>query len=362
MDDVSHLLGNMQLGDQEDDDSGGVLGALLEFPAVLEAHVLSKLSCVDHFALAQVSRACRDKVYQLEPVACLQNLELEGFMGRQRFGKEYAVITAGRVDVLKFLCRDDSLRCLKDTAFSAGPSTRPCEIAAERGDLEMVKYLEGHDCPWDGSVCDAAALAGHLEVLQWLHGRGCPWNVPVRITETCESAAKGGHLEVLQWLLANGCPCDEGTCSAAAEEGHLEVLKWAHANGCPWDDYIILHAFAERGDLEMLQWAHAEGCELDVSTCSAAAAEGRFEVLQWLRANGCEWEARTCENAARGGHLEVLQWLRANGCPWTERTCEAAARAGHLEVFRWAHDNGCPDLRDWEQIAVAGGWMAYTDN
>jgi hypothetical protein len=58
------------------------------------------------------------------------------------------------------------------------------------------------------------------------------------------------------------------------------VLKWAHANGCPWDDYIILPAFAERGDLEMLQWAHAEGCELDVSTCSAAAAEGRFEVLQ----------------------------------------------------------------------------------
>ena len=58
----------------------------------------------------------------------------------------------------------------------------------------------------------------------------------------------------------------------------------------------------------------------------------------------------------------MLQWLRANGCPWTERTCEAAARAGHLEVFRWAHDNGCPDLRDWERIAVAGGWMAYSDN
>ena len=58
----------------------------------------------------------------------------------------------------------------------------------------------------------------------------------------------------------------------------------------------------------------------------------------------------------------MLQWLRANGCPWTERTCEAAARAGHLEVFRWARDNGCPDLRDWERIAVAGGWMAYSDN
>ena len=40
MNDVSHVLGNTQLGDQEDDDSGGVLGALLEFPAVLEAHVL----------------------------------------------------------------------------------------------------------------------------------------------------------------------------------------------------------------------------------------------------------------------------------------------------------------------------------
>jgi hypothetical protein len=48
--------------------------------------------------------------------------------------------------------------------------------------------------------------------------------------------------------------------------------------------------------------------------------------------------------------------------PVDREDVEAAARAGHLEVFRWARDNGCPDLRDWERIAVAGGWMAYSDN
>ena len=203
MNDVSHVLGNTQLGDQEDDDSGGVLGALLEFPAVLVAHVLSKLSCVDHFALARVNRACRDKVYQLEPVAWLQNVEDSiRFVGSRRIRREDEAFMAIRVDVLKFLCRDGSHRCLKARENFGFPHTRACKVAAERGDLEMLKYLrEEHHCPWNEEVCRAAAEGGHLEVLKWLRANGCPWT-----HKTCEAAVTAGHREVFHWARENGCP------------------------------------------------------------------------------------------------------------------------------------------------------------
>ena len=49
----------------------------------------------------------------------------------------------------------------------------------------------------------------------------------------CRLAAEEGQLEILKWLRANGCPWDEWTCSIAAYRGHLEVLHWLRENGCP---------------------------------------------------------------------------------------------------------------------------------
>merc|ERR1719469_209761 len=51
---------------------------------------------------------------------------------------------------------------------------------------------------------------------------------------TCRAAAKGGQLRVLQWLRGWDCPWDSSTCGGAASNGHLEVLQWARGEGCPW--------------------------------------------------------------------------------------------------------------------------------
>jgi len=159
--------------------------------------------------------------------------------------------------------------------------------------------------------------------------------------DTCSAAAKGGQLRLLQWLRGRDCPWNSDTCKGAALHGHLETLQWARGEECPWDKYTCEGA-AEGGQLATLRWLRQEGCPWDRRTCAAAARGGHLETLRWARGEGCPWDVRTCEEAARGGQLQTLQWLRGEGCPWSAWTCAVAAAGGHLEVLRWCVENGCP--------------------
>mmetsp|Transcript_29280 Transcript_29280/g.58142 ORF Transcript_29280/g.58142 Transcript_29280/m.58142 type:complete len:155 (-) Transcript_29280:38-502(-) len=59
--------------------------------------------------------------------------------------------------------------------------------------------------------------------------------------QTCCAAAKGGQLRVLQWLRGRDCPWDSETCRLAAERGHLALLKWAIGHGCPYEERDFRH-------------------------------------------------------------------------------------------------------------------------
>jgi hypothetical protein len=187
-------------------------------------------------------------------------------------------------------------------------------VAAQQGDLGMVKWL--HCCVQRMSVKVnyVAALRGRLKVLKWAHSKSDQdrWAK----SEICYAAAKGGHLAVLQWartVCLPPCPWDVKTCRCAAANGHLEVLRWARQEGCPWDE----------------------------QTCTAAARHGHLPVLRWARENGCPWDKQTCIEAAAHGHLDCLQWARGEGCPcdWPS-VCAVAAKGGHQGVLVWARGNG----------------------
>ena len=64
--------------------------------------------------------------------------------------------------------------------------------------------------------------------LKWING--CPWDEDI-----CSIAAEKGNLNVLKYAHENNCPWDSNTCAQAAMDGHLEVLKYLHENKCPWD-------------------------------------------------------------------------------------------------------------------------------
>lgn len=74
----------------------------------------------------------------------------------------------GHLEILKWLYCIDPSECLKELVADV------CSRAAEKGWLNMLKWLKEHNCPWTSNACDKAARYGHYEVLEWLHDNGCP--------------------------------------------------------------------------------------------------------------------------------------------------------------------------------------------
>jgi hypothetical protein len=109
-------------------------------------------------------------------------------------------------------------------------------MAAENGELEVLKWAHSHGCPWQNTYdCFSAAFTNnHKDILSWFVSVYCPWSA-----ETCARAAKDGDFALLKWLHQNFCPWDETTCANAAEIGRADILKWARDNGCPSERYAI---------------------------------------------------------------------------------------------------------------------------
>ena len=123
------------------------------------------------------------------------------------------------------------------------------EEAVRRGDLNGLQLLLERAPRVRRDVCAVAAEVGNLDVLKWLRENECPWD-----RWTCAYAAEHGHLEMLKWARENDCPWDEATCAFAADSGHLETLKWARENGCPWDHALMWWQATENDHLEVVRW------------------------------------------------------------------------------------------------------------
>jgi len=110
-------------------------------------------------------------------------------------------------------------------------------IAAQKGNLEMVKYCVANGCPIDGWVCADAAENGQLEVLKYLHEEvKATWD-----SRTASRAAAKGHLHILEYLVER--KYDQYSvyaCTVAAENGHLDCLKYLHETAkAPWNSRAV---------------------------------------------------------------------------------------------------------------------------
>jgi len=73
--------------------------------------------------------------------------------------------------------------------------------AAMQGNLAMVKYCVGNECPMYEEACSFAAREGHLDVLKYLHENDCPWN-----SDACYFAHEYNHIDCLNYLIEQKCP------------------------------------------------------------------------------------------------------------------------------------------------------------
>ena len=274
----------------------------------------------------------------------------------------------GSVKCVTFMCSVlHHPLCTEDTAG-----------AASTGQLECLKILHEHGCPWDGGVYKAAATKGHVECLKYAFEQGCPrgkedlcaaaagndkfealkylhsQGFPLTL-QTCRSAIRALSLKCLGFAVEHGAPLDAILCVDAISENEcsvaraMEFLRYLReAAHCPWDERTATAAAGYA--LSVLQYVHEQGCPWDACTTSAAALQGCLSCLQYALAHGCPCVESVCTQAATAqGSLACLKALHEHGCEWDACTAKAVAESGNLGVMGYLYDQGCP----WDQRTPA---------
>ncbi len=163
--------------------------------------------------------------------------------------------------------------------------------AAERGDLDVVRYLHLHarrrrQLAADGGGGDGATADGG--------GSAEPYGI---YTWCC--AATGGCHAVLEWLAAEGSDPPAATGQDAPDGGdgapYIAAGRTADAStlgclrrlGVPWGDRVLVAAAVGDCHPEVLQWLTDAGARADGEVVQAAeqmtAALGLEQVGRWLR-------------------------------------------------------------------------------
>jgi hypothetical protein len=212
------------------------------------------------------------------------------------------------------------------TANGLTLDARVAALAARRGKLDVLKYLQTAGCALDARAVAAAARGGHLDVIEWAIERGCATDA-----RACAQAARGGHLDLLKTLRAKtNFPWDASTPSAAARGGRRDVVRWLDEQKCPRDEKAV---------------------------CAMAARSGNVELVKWVISR-YEWDVWTPGLAARGGHVEILRlvWATKPDC-FNDVVSMCAAKGGHWRVMDWISNHRRHAIQMWSH-RVFEGWIA----
>jgi hypothetical protein len=191
---------------------------------------------------------------------------------------------------------------------------------------------------WDEKYfCKKVARTNKLELLQWIREeKKCEWD-----EKTIAVAAEQGNLEMVKYCVANRCPIDAFSCSNAAGNGHLDCLKYLHEVAkAPWDWRTASWA-ALNGHLHILEYlVEREYDEYNEYACACAASNGHLDCLKYLHEDvKAPWDSRTASWAALDGHLHILEYLvERKYDQFDEDACACAAGNGHLDCLKYLHE------------------------
>jgi hypothetical protein len=194
-------------------------------------------------------------------------------------------------------------------------------LAARRGSLDIVQYLNRNGCPWDEKVYEAAAFHGRAGILHYACDNDCP----------------RGSLNI---------------AAIAAKSKKVSCLRFARLV-FGWDSNVYVEAI-RHGRLENLQYAHNYDCPLDFNVAAFAV---QFQQLECFRYAIDEMNAPkvvdVCLESVKMNRLDFLILAREKEYPWDESVAFKAAKRGYYSIFVYLVENGCP--YDYEKcLDIAG--------
>jgi hypothetical protein len=167
-----------------------------------------------------------------------------------------------------------------------------CEQVAATNKLEFLEWArEVKRCEWDEETITVAADVGNLEMLKYCFSNDCPYDEE----ESCKQATAGGHLDCLRFLVDKVEPSRDTEKEAAlqaAAYGHLDIVKYFVEERKIWDD-------------------------LKLCCVKNAAMHGRIDCLNYLVEEAKvplnDWEYIAF--ARYFGHPDCVNYLLEKGSP-----------------------------------------------
>ena len=189
----------------------------------------------------------------------------------------------------------------------------------EMSSISTLKFAWKHQSLWtlylkDGTnFCWEVAETNKLELLKWAREeKKCEWSV-----KTINMAAYRGNLEMVQYCVANECPINTWACANAAKNAHLEVLKYLREEvKAPWD-YWTANCAAQNGHLHILEYlVERKYDKYNEGACKLAAEFGQLDCLKYLHETAkAPWDDNAVGVAHDNNHTECVQYLLDNNCP-----------------------------------------------
>ena len=236
------------------------------------------------------------------------------------------------------------------TAYHCDPMCKnsqgltPLFFAVKVGCIEIVKHYMTSGLPCDGNtrynrkpLGILAAERGHLQMLKYLKEE-CKFNVSSSCSKgntALDYAAQSGHLHIVKYLVSE-CKCNPNAYKLsfqnkhlhhASEKGHFDIVK-----------YLIVeckcgvHRFA--GGLAPLQYA---------------ALNGHFEIVKYfILEHKCFPEFALCY-AAEHGNIDMVEFLAKRykkNSEYSNRSLDAAIKGKNLDVVKYLMKKPWGDNKD----------------
>ena len=161
--------------------------------------------------------------------------------------------------------------------------------------------------------CKRVAETNKLELLKWVREKKkCHWD-----SRTINMAAEQGNLKMVKYCVANKCRFDEFACAFGALNGHLECLKYLREEAKAPLDSVTPSWAAQNGHLHILEYlVERKFVQFSEGACWYAAKNGHLDCLKYLHETAkAPWDYRAVQEAHKNNHPECVQYLLDNNCP-----------------------------------------------
>ena len=250
-------------------------GLVLHHKDVFVSHVLSKLNTTDRWFFSKVNRESQDVL---------------AYAGVNVSKLCWNVHECSSISTLEWAWNDmdwgeksQSGRVMDQAWFCAG--------VACTNKLELLKWArEVKQCEWDEWTINAAADKGNLEMLKYCFDNDGPYDEK----EACKLAANEGHPDCLRFLFNKVKPSrdkEEGAARRAACGGHKDTMEYfvEERKISVAAKYDCVGTAVMNGQLDCLKYLveEAKAPFKDSNFIACARYYEETECLNYLLENGC---------------------------------------------------------------------------